>query len=98
MRESVIEKYLVNRVKERGGEVRKVRFLDRNGAPDRFVMLPYNFHIDGCMVDGPDVWVEVKRPGEKTEPHQEREHRRMRYMGQRVVVIDSIEGVEALIK
>lgn len=40
MRESDIEDYLVKRVKELGGEVRKVRWIGRRGAPDRLVMLP----------------------------------------------------------
>jgi hypothetical protein len=43
------------------------------------------------------VWVELKAPGQKAKPHQQREHERMRAMGQRVVVIDSIEGVEDLL-
>ena len=40
MRESEIEDYLCRRVRAMGGDVRKVRFLDVNGAPDRLVMLP----------------------------------------------------------
>lgn len=32
-----------------------------------------------------------------TQPHQLREHIRMKAMGQSVVVIDSIEGVDALL-
>lgn len=40
MRESDIEKYLVARVKALGGEVRKVKWIGRRGAPDRIVMLP----------------------------------------------------------
>ena len=44
MRESVIEKYLVQRVKALGGEVRKVNWIGRRGAPDRLVMLPENVH------------------------------------------------------
>ena len=43
------------------------------------------------------IWVELKAPGVKPEAHQLREHERMRAMGQRVVVIDSIEGVEGLL-
>ena len=86
MRESQIEKHLVNRVKELGGEVRKVKWLGRDGAPDRIVMMP-----EGT------VWVELKAPGKKPEPHQAREHERMRKMGQLVVVIDSIEGIEELL-
>ena len=86
MRESEIEAHLVQRVKALGGEVRKVAWVGRNGAPDRFVMLP-----GGCM------WVELKAPGQKTKPHQQREHDRLRAMGQRVVVIDSIDAVDALL-
>lgn len=39
MRESDIEKYLVKRVKALGGEIRKVAWIGREGAPDRLVML-----------------------------------------------------------
>jgi hypothetical protein len=97
MRESVIEKHLVKRVKELGGEVRKVSWIGRRGAPDRLVMLPRSgsaiWNNWTCT-----IWVELKAPGETPEPHQEREHQRMRAMGQRVEVIDSIEGVEELIR
>ena len=44
------------------------------------------------------VWIELKAPGKKPEPHQLREHERMRKMGQRVEVIDSLEGVDELMK
>jgi hypothetical protein len=99
MRERDIERHLVQRVVECGGEVRKVQWVGRRGAPDRMVMLP--------EVRQPGVWyaireprtvfVELKAPGVKPEPHQLREHDRMRRMGQRVEVIDSIEGVERLL-
>jgi hypothetical protein len=92
MRESEIERHLVKRVKELGGEVRKVQWIGRRGAPDRLVMLPA-----GRKPWWPAIWVELKAPGEKPEPHQLREHQRMRAMGQRVVVIDSIAGVEELL-
>ena len=96
MRERDIENYLVKQAKACGGEVRKVRWLGRRGAPDRAVML--NHYDDaGYLVRGVTVWVELKAPGKKAEPHQEREHKRMRGMGQLVVVIDSIEGVDALL-
>ncbi|TAN27673.1 MAG: VRR-NUC domain-containing protein [Castellaniella sp.] len=87
MRESQIETYLVERVKALGGEVRKVRWIGRNGAPDRLVMLP-----------GRTVWIELKAPGEKVKPHQAREHERMRRMGQYVAVVDSLEGVDGVLK
>ena len=40
MRERDIERHLVRRVKEIGGEVRKVQWVGRRGAPDRLVMMP----------------------------------------------------------
>ena len=43
------------------------------------------------------MWVELKAPGQKAKPHQERELARMRFMGQRVEVIDSLEGVDKLL-
>ena len=97
LRESDIEKYLVKRVKELGGECRKIQFIGRPGAPDRLVMLPYQ--MDKFEDDQPSstIWVELKAPGKKAEPHQAREHERMRKMGQHVEVIDSFEGVDALL-
>lgn len=111
MRERDIEKYLVERVKALGGEVRKVKWIGRNGAPDRLVMLPevhYPAWSGEVRAGGicwgyawtkpaAAIWVELKAPGKKPEPHQLREHRRMRAMGQRVEVVDSIEGVDWLL-
>lgn len=93
MRERDIEQHLVERVKELGGEVRKVKWIGRRGAPDRLVMLPREYRDDITT-----IWVELKAPGEKPKPHQVREHNRMRAMHQTVVVIDSIEGVEELLR
>ena len=84
--EKDIEKHLTNRVIEVGGEIRKVRWIGRRGAPDRLVMLPNRV-----------VWVELKAPGKHPESHQQREHDRMRRFGCDVIVIDSIEGVEELL-
>ena len=86
MRESDIENYLVRRVKAMGGEIRKVSWIGRRGAPDRRVMLGDR-----------TAWVELKAPGKAPEAHQVREHERMRRLGERVLVIDSFEGVEALL-
>lgn len=100
MRERDIESYLVKRVKAMGGEVRKVQWIGRNGAPDRLVMLPPKFVRDAgdvLIYEGLAVWVELKAPGKKPETHQLREHERMRKLGQRVEVIDSLEGVGALL-
>lgn len=97
MLESYIENHLVEKVRALGGECRKVKWIGRRGAPDRLVMLPPVITNAAHFADGGTVWVELKAPGEKVKPHQAREHERMRRMGQRVEVIDSIEGVEALL-
>jgi hypothetical protein len=97
MRERDIEAHLVKRVKELGGEVRKVSWQSRRGAPDRLVMLPRGRDRFGDAQQCA-IWVELKAPGKKAEPHQLREHTRMRTMGQVVVVVDSIEGVEELLR
>lgn len=99
MRERDIEAYLVKRVKELGGEVRKVQWIGRRGAPDRLVMLPLlvlSGHWESHH-NGKTVWVELKAPGKKPTVVQQREHERMRHMGQRVEVVDSIEGVERIL-
>lgn len=86
MRERHIERELVRRVKAAGGEVRKVSWPGRVGAPDRVVMLP-----------GVLVWVELKAPGKRPGVHQLREHARMRRMGQTVLVIDSMDMIEEVL-
>ena len=97
MRERDIEKHLVQRVKELGGEVRKVKWIGRRGAPDRLVMLPAVKGLTPPWWVNTSTWVELKAPGVAAEDYQIREHNRMRRMGQRVEVIDSIEGVERLL-
>jgi hypothetical protein len=96
MRESIIEAYLVKRVKELDGEVRKVQWIGRRGAPDRLAMIPAGRQA-GMWSSVRTVWVELKATGVKPEAHQLREHIRMRKMGQHVVVIDSVEGVDRLL-
>ena len=86
-KESDIEKYLVKRVKNVGGQIRKAQWVGHVGAPDRRVMLPNRMPI----------WIELKAPGKKPEPHQVREHNRMRKLGELVEVIDSYEAVDNLI-
>lgn len=96
MRESHIEAYLVARVKELGGEVRKVAWTGRRGAPDRLVMLPLG-QRSGAWSSCRTIWVELKATGKKAEDHQLREHVRMMKMGQLVLVIDSHDAIDALL-
>lgn len=87
MRERDVEEYLVKRVRSMGGQVRKARWIGRSGAPDRRVMLPGRS----------PTWVELKAPGKVPTAQQLREHDRMRALGEVVVVIDSLAGVEELL-
>jgi hypothetical protein len=110
VRERDIEAQLVKRVKQLGGEIRKVKWVGRDGAPDRVVMLPLAT-MDYVSLNGElhygrpsTIWIEVKRPGGAAtfpanahERKQAREHRRMQAMGQRVEVVDSFERIEEIL-
>ena len=87
MRESQVEAYLVKQVKLAGGATRKLRWLCRNGAPDRVVLFG----------DGTLVFVEVKRPGGRVRLEQKLEHDDLRKLGQTVLVIETLEAVDELI-
>ncbi len=80
-----IEGHLVRRVEAIGGEIRKVKWIGRRGAPDRLVM------FRGAE------FVELKRPGEGLEVYQAREHLRMRRHGIRVRMLNSFEDIDAYI-
>lgn len=84
MIEKTIEAHLVKRVKERGGIAYKFTSPQRRSVPDRLVLLP----------GGIFEFVELKAPGKKPTPMQEREHARLRALGFTVKVIDSKEQVE----
>lgn len=89
MRESQIEKYLCDEVNKRKGEIRKVKWIGRHGAPDRM-----------CWVPG---WVypkmaELKPPGELLEEHQRREHKRLNKMGIETFKLDSFEDVDRFLR
>lgn len=84
MRESQVEAHLVRVVARLGGEIRKVQWIGRRGAPDRVVLL----------LGVREIWVELKRPGKDAEDHQQREHKRMRDMGCIVVVLDTVTAID----
>lgn len=103
-----VERYLVAKVKALGGEVRKVQWVGRAGAPDRVVMLPprSDRQRDGAWLyrNGQTLWVELKNPetiltfpADAHERAQVREHTRMRKCGQRVEVIGTYEKVDELL-
>lgn len=84
VKERNVERYFIKRVKELGGETRKVKWIGRPNAPDRFT-----------MVFGTHFWAELKRPKKTATKAQAREHERMRNSGCRVVVPNTCEIVDA---
>ena len=95
MRESKVEKHLVDRVKALGGVAEKYKSPGRRNVPDRIVLWPALQNMARMNVSGPYVhFVECKRPGEEPTPGQLRDHERRRTMGFTVVVVDSIESVD----
>lgn len=84
MRESLIEQYLVRRIKSLGGMAEKYTSPGRRSVPDRLVTLP----------GGRIVFVELKATGKTPTELQERDHERRRAMGCEVMVLDSKEGVD----
>lgn len=86
MKEKVVESYLKEQVEAHGGEIRKVQWVNRRGAPDRLVLL------NGVY------FVELKRPKKELEAHQEREAKRLRKHGANVQMLDTLEGVDNFIK
>lgn len=87
MAERDVVGYLMDRVRDSGGEVRKCRWIGRNGAPDLRVLLP-----------GRAFWVEAKAGKKGPTPAQSREHTRMRAAGEIVWVIDSFEKVDEVLR
>lgn len=88
MREKDIEKYLVEKVKAAGGKAYKFVSPGNAGVPDRLVLFP----------KGTTVFVELKAPGNKPTALQEAQQKKIRNLGFLVLVIDSKEGVDELVR
>lgn len=86
VRERDIERALVKRVKAAGGDVRKMMWVGRRGAPDRLVMLP-----------GRNILVELKAPGGRISRLQDVEHKRLRAAGFDVRVVWKLEQIDEVL-
>ena len=87
MAESSIERKHVKGVEDQGGRSYKFKSPMRNGVPDRldlFPIPPEHREIVAKYI----VFTELKDTGEKPEPHQVREHKRLRDLGFKVEVKD----------
>lgn len=85
--EAEVENYLVQQVNAIGGEIRKVQWVNHRGAPDRVV-----------FYKGMVCFVECKAPGRKLQPHQKREHTKLKAQGVDVIVLDTIAAVGAFLR
>jgi hypothetical protein len=72
-----------------GGQMRKVHWEGRRGAPDWLLLLP------GTLGH---PMVETKRPGQALEDYQAREHERLRAAGLVVLKIDSVEQIKEMFR
>ncbi|MDB2129687.1 VRR-NUC domain-containing protein [Enterocloster clostridioformis] len=83
MRENVIERQLAMAVKKMGGMAVKFVSPGLDGVPDRIVLLP----------NKKMAFVEVKAPGKKLRPLQEKRRRQLEALGFPVYVIDGAEQI-----
>lgn len=88
VRESAIEKYLVEQIAELRGEAYKFTSPGRRAVLDRLCVLPY----------GVIAFVEVKAPGKRPSDAQVREMQRLSRKGHIATYVDSVAGVNELIE
>lgn len=83
MLESVVEKKLTLEVKKHGGWSIKFQSPGLNGVPDRLVL------FSGGRV----AFIELKAPGKKLRPLQEKRLKQLKKLGFLVYVIDNLEMI-----
>jgi len=103
MLERDIRKLLKARVEAYGGEIRAVAWLGRRHAPDVLCLFPVggtyalfhrpSFAVYGCAMLHP--FIETKAPGGVPRDGQLREHERMRAAGCVVLVISTVDQLNA---
>lgn len=101
--EGLVQEYGRKQLTAKGCLVRKIGYEMRRGCPDHLVLVPrrqYARSLEGWPIyrEADVVFIEYKRD-ENTEPdpHQLREHERMRAVGADVRVIGSKRQVDELI-
>lgn len=87
MREKFIEEKLKKAVKEKGGLCLKFVSPGFYGVPDRIILMP-----GGIM-----AFAELKAPGKKLRPLQERRKRQLESLGFSVFCIDNIKCIGGII-
>lgn len=87
MREKFIEEKLKKAVKEKGGLCLKFVSPGFDGVPDRIILMP-----GGIM-----AFAELKAPGKKLRPLQERRKRQLESLGFSVLCIDNTKCIGGII-
>lgn len=87
MRESKVENSLVRCIEDKGGIAYKFVSPNRNGVPDRLILLPLPKHLRD-EVSRYLFFVECKAPGKKPRTSQVREIKKIRELGYSVTVLD----------
>lgn len=87
MREKTIEQKFTKAVKAVGGIPLKVTAANYDGMPDRIVLLPH-----GLL-----AFVELKAPGKKLRPLQEKRKRQLEGLGFLVFCIDNTEQIGGIL-
>ena len=87
MRERDIEQKLVKAVEHAGGKAWKFTSPGTDGVPDRILLFP----------SGRIAFAELKAPGRKLRPLQERRKVQLAALGFTVFVIDSTDQIPAVI-
>lgn len=88
MREREIEKHLIRQVERHSGLAVKFISPGRSGIPDRVVL----------AAKGRLAFVELKAPGEKLRPIQQRRKEELEALGFMVRVIDRYSEVDSFIE
>lgn len=83
MLEKQIEKKFSEKIKKIGARAFKFVSPGVNGVPDRIVLMP----------NGKIVFAEIKAPGKKLRPLQQKRKEELEALGFKVYVIDSVKGV-----
>lgn len=100
--EGEVVEYAKKQLKAKGCLVRKISYEMRRGCPDLLVLVPERPTIWGKMADNYlpcAVFLEIKKDEQtKPDPHQQREHERMRAVGTDVRAIGSKAQVDELVK
>lgn len=87
MREKIIESALVKVVKQKHGLALKLTSPGLDGVPDRLVLLQ----------NGRIGFVELKAPGQKMRPLQEKRKRQLEALGFLVFCVDGTDRIEEVL-